>query len=110
MSSISIENPKRKNTDRRVFQWWLLVIGFWVGVVVAVIVIGSRPQPQPSQAVNPYGQISMDALWMTATALIQGATATANAAGLQSFIPAESDPMAMTATAIIQQATQLAPP
>lgn len=99
--SASIEKPK----NRRVFQWWLLVIGFWAGVMVAVIVIGSRPQPSYTQYNNPNDQASMDTIWLTATSLIQEATGTA-AAPL--IMPVENDPFALTATAIIQQATAMA--
>lgn len=103
MSTTYLDKPK--NPQRRVFQWWLLVIGFWVGVVVAVIVIGSRPQP--TQATYQGGQMSDDAIWMTATALINEATATANAPLL---VPDNQviDPFQLTATAFIVEATQMA--
>jgi hypothetical protein len=92
------EKPKRKTSEGRRFQWWLLILGFWIGVVVAVM--GMSGRGQPSHLNNPNMQDGD--LWMTATAILQQATNTAAAPSAESSAAFDSK---MTATAIVQQAT-----
>ena len=100
---MSLDNEnKLKNSERPRFQWWLLIAGFWVGVVVAVIVIGSRPQTSQNQ--NLPG--NTENIWLTATALIQESTRQAGAP--PSSNSDDLDPIPMTATAIVQEATRQA--
>lgn len=100
---VSTEKEKRKNDMRPRFQWWLLIIGFALGVVamLAVSQINSPP-PAPAQA------IPAD-IAQTATAIIIGATGTAERVfAITPAADTELDPILATATVIIQQATQQA--
>ena len=97
---------KRKNDAPLRSGWWLLLIGFVLGVVVtlgAVSVLGTSNS-------SPVAETQQD-LPLTATQLIQEATGTASvltAAPAQATPAADLDPLFLTATAIIQQATQQA--
>lgn len=61
---------KRKNDEGRRFPWWiaLLVIGFAVGVFVTLLVVPSR--------IETVTYMSSEGIELTATAIIQQATAT----------------------------------
>jgi hypothetical protein len=60
---------KRKNDDPRPFPWWLLVVGFGLGVLMTIIVLQGRIQPPVSRTANmPEG------LELTATSIIEQAT------------------------------------
>lgn len=101
---MSVEQGKRKNDERRPFQWWLLVVGFAVGVIVTVIVFQVVTRTTGADA----AEISVEGAQLTATAIIQQATQTAQAVldNPNSFTPAANlEPIEMTATAIIQTAT-----
>jgi len=100
-------SEKQKNNAPRRFRWWLLVIGFVLGVVVTLLMMNVLPQNGGTSA-----QTDTTAnRELTATALIQGATGTAHVvmtSQAQATLPAEIDPLMLTATAIVQQATQQA--
>jgi hypothetical protein len=100
-----LSNEKRKNDDPRRFQWWLLVIGFVVGVAFTLIVGLGR-----GGTVTVYSDnVDTDALYMTATRIVEGATQTREAAAsiaLTPTAPDANDPLFTTATFIVQQATQ----
>ncbi len=91
---------KRKNGARR-FQWGLLVIGFAHGVLLMLIIM-------PKSAATPMSQalaLPDEALWLTATGIVQDATASALGTPMQD---AARDPFLASATAMIVQATQTA--
>ena len=96
----SLAGEKRKNGERRVFPWWLLVVGFAAGVLFTLGLQLGR-----GGTVSVYSAESIpDTFALTATQIINEATARAQA---QNFaVPA--DPIQLTATAFIQQATQQA--
>ncbi len=99
---VSTEKEKRKNDMRPRFQWWLLVIGFALGVVAMLAVSQISRPPAPAQA------IPAD-IAQTATAIIIGATGTAErvfALTPAANTDAELDPLSATATAIMEQVTQ----
>jgi len=101
MGFLSDEKPK--NDSPRRFQWWLLVIGFGLGILAMLIV--STANTSTNRTTNSVVNNS-DELYITATYLIQQATATAQAV----FVTGENQlsEMQATATYIIQMATQQA--
>jgi hypothetical protein len=96
-------SEKRKNQTRGGFPWWVLLAAFALGVLLTLAVTQTQPQ---SRVVESDG--NPQELMLTATAIINGATATANAAEMSAA--AEMDAMMATATAIIAQATQQSSP
>ena len=82
-----LSGEKRKNDEPRRFQWWLLVIGIVIGLLLSLVVMQSRfsgtvfyiPDNanfeglQPTVGVNG-SQLSDEALYMTATQIIRQAT------------------------------------
>ena len=101
-----VRKQKRKANAPRPFQWWLLVIGFALGAAFMLVVTSRNGQPAAVYAGgNP------DTFYLTATHIIEQATASANrfqltspANSLQLTSPA--DPLLLTATAIIAQSEQ----
>ena len=83
---------KRKNDERSRFQWWLLVIGFALGVL---LMIGVQRASAPA---STYAQGEFE---LTATQIIREATQMANP-------PAEIEGIAGTATQMVREATQTA--
>lgn len=105
MASVYAEKPKN---GRRQFQWWLLIIGFWIGAFAGAAYMSGRVQPT---TIYTSSENTGD-LALTATAIIQGATQTAGAlliAPPASQSDPEMDAMMMTATAVIAEATRQAP-
>lgn len=101
---MSVEQGKRKNDERRPFQWWLLIVGFALGVIVTVIVFQAATRTASADST----EVNVEGAQLTATAIIQQATQTAQAVmnNPNSFTPAANlEPIEMTATAIIQTAT-----
>jgi hypothetical protein len=99
-----LSEEKRKNDSPRRFQWWLLLIGFVLGVLVAIAFTPSR-----IQTITVFSTGNADTLYLTATAIIDSVTGTAQSAGVnQSSLSASIEPFAATATYIIEQATQQA--
>lgn len=118
-----LSDEKHKNDSPRRFQWWLLVIGFGLGVLAMLIVSTANTSTNSitNSAVN-----NPDELYITATYLIQQATATAQAvsvtgenqlsemqatASAQALFVADENQLGevqATATYIIQMATQQA--
>ena len=99
-----LSKEKRKNDAPRRFQWWLLLIGFVLGVVATVIALQGREQP----ATN-IPAFADEELYLTATSIIVGATGTAQAESSgapNSITPIVIDPLAATATVLVEQATQ----
>jgi hypothetical protein len=94
-------SEKRKNDQPRRFQWWLLALGFALGVALtlALSMRGGASYVYVADA-PPAG------LWMTATSIVQEATNTALDATAQP--PQPLDPILATATAMVLQATQAA--
>ena len=107
---------KRKNDERRPFQWWLLLIGFALGIVVMLVVVqrnqtyGLQEYPQEVLAqtathiVEQATLMVQDPLHLTATAIAQEVLAPEGAAREEAVI----DPIAQTATHIVEMATQQA--
>lgn len=117
-----------KRIPPRIYPWWLILVGFVVGVVVTLLVTAPRWQPtvvyryaddnaiwmqattmiqQATQAANGYAvQPGVEPVFATATAIIAEATAAAQNGAMNG---ASADPYVLTATAIIAQATQSAP-
>ncbi len=98
-----LSDEKRKNDSPRRFQWWLLLVGFGLGILAMLIVsAGSTSTNNTANNVvnNP------DEFQITATYLIQQATASAQAL----FVTDENQlgEVQATATYIIQMATQQA--
>jgi len=101
-----LSGEKRKNDAPRRFQWWLLVIGFIIGVLFAQLAF-----PGYIRTVTVFSDGSADGIELTATAIIVGATGTAQTGSLQGDLvvtPMVIDPLAATATVIVEQATQQA--
>lgn len=94
---------KKKKNDEQRFSWWLLVVGFVLGILATLVVLQGRPQPVNDYVVNPEG------LYLTATHIIEMATATMQATLSQSTnnVQAVDGPFA-TASAIIVEVTQQA--
>jgi hypothetical protein len=71
---------KRKNDAPPRFQWWLLLIGFALGVVVTLLVVAALPPPpnanvQAGPAPSAFTpQYELDNFFLTATAIIIQAT------------------------------------
>jgi hypothetical protein len=95
---------KRKNDLRGGFPWWMLLVAFALGVVLTFAVT----QPRTSQPIAVGSDTAFDEMMLTATAIINGATATANAAEMSAA--AEMDAIFATATAVVAQATQQSSP
>lgn len=117
-----------KRIPPRMYPWWLILVGFVIGVVATLFFTASRWQPTVV-----YRYADDNAIWMQATMMVQQATLAANGYALQppvepvfataTAIIAEAtaaaqtgamngvsaDPYVLTATAIIAQATQSAP-
>ncbi len=98
------EKEKRKNDERPRMQWWLLAIGFVLGVAV-MLVVTQAGAPQTSAAIN---QVAPDDIAQTATAIILMATGQAEAMFDLATPISELDPLFVTATHIIEMATQQA--
>ena len=101
-----LSNEKRKNDAPRRFQWWLLVIGFIIGVLFAQVAF-----PSYVRTVTVFSDGSADGIELTATAIIVGATGTAQATpmpGGSEATPAAVDPLALTAIRLVEEATQQA--
>lgn len=115
---------KRKNDQPRRFQWWLLVVGFALGVALTLALSMRNGTRYVYVADAP-----PDGLWMTATSIVQEATAAAMAqleqsAALQPPQPPQAlqspqalqpleplqplDALLATATKMVIQATQTA--
>jgi hypothetical protein len=96
---------KRKNDEPRRMNWWLLVIGIVIGVVLTLIAVSGRTSS--STVIYTSGD---DPLVMTVTAIIQGATAAAQGTPMPAFAQSQSgtqdDSIYATATAVVLQATQ----
>lgn len=90
-------SEKRKNGTRAEFQWWLLVIGMVLGVLL-IVGVQSVTQNSTQAAANalPYSRFELE---MTATALMAQAQATS---------PAGIDGLLATATHMVQEATATA--
>jgi hypothetical protein len=105
---MGFQDEKRKNDQPRRFQWWLLVIGFIVGIIFTLIVGLGRG----GSVVTYSDNVDTDALYITATWIVEQATQTKEAAARAdtNVTPAapSGDPMQITATTIIQRATQTA--
>ena len=85
---------KRKNDSPRRFQWWLLVIGFVLGILVALAFTPSR-----IQTITIFSTGNADTLYLTATAIIDSITATAQAEGAGESNPSgQTEPFLATAT------------
>lgn len=106
----SAGKEKRKNDQRRPFQWWLLVVGVIIGAVVMLLVVQQRTQPvnmsppvdialTATYVVEQATLMAQDPMYATATAMVQ------EAAGREGSL---MDPIAQTATHIIEMATQQA--
>lgn len=108
MNSDYGEKPKR---GRRPLQWWLLLIGFWIGVAAGVVFMAGRTGGERVVYVNAPDSVSAQ---MTATSIVLEATQTA--AGLLNGAPAlptlpandSMDALSLTATSIVAEATQMA--
>jgi hypothetical protein len=112
---MTFEKEKRKNEGRRGFPWWLLLVGFALGVAATLAVAQARSQPVSGNMAYSEGS------QLTATHLIEGATGTARAFGAYDPLyatasamatpndgtpgSAELDPLIVTATHIVEQAT-----
>jgi hypothetical protein len=84
----------------RIYPWWLLLVGFVIGVLLTFFVMYGR-----GQTVTVYRDRGLpDNLLRQATAMVHQATLTAQAGFLS------SDPMLATATAIAVQAQPPAAP
>ena len=93
------DKEKRKNDERRPFQWWLLVIGIALGIAVMLVVGYLRPQPPSAVQAAQHSEAE---IVLTATAVVEQYNAgAANASD-------DLDPLAATATTIIHQATETA--
>lgn len=115
----SAGKEKRKNDQRRPFQWWLLVVGVIIGAVVMLLVVQQRTQPvnmsppvdialTATYVVEQATLMVQDPLQLTATHIVEQLTATVvsqEAAGREGSL---MDPIAQTATHIIEMATQQA--
>lgn len=104
---MSVQKEKRKNEDHRPLPWWLLAVGFVLGVALTLVAVGLTNRPASSTADNSPG------VALTATTIIQQASATAQALGFGADVatPApdtDLDPIAATATYVVQQATEMA--
>ncbi len=85
-------SEKRKHNQRRPFQWWLLVIGFALGVLLMLSV---------QRASAPAATYTQDEFALTATEIIREATQMANpSAGIEGVLG--------TATQMVREATQTA--
>jgi hypothetical protein len=91
---------KRKNDQPLRFQWWLLVVGFALGVALTLALNIRTGAKYVYVADAPPA-----ALWMTATRMVQQATIPALGTPIQ---PQALDPLPATATGIVVQATQTA--
>ena len=101
-----LSKEKRKNDAPRRFQWWLLVIGFIIGVLFAQFAF-----PDYVRTVTVFSDGNPEGIELTATAIIVGATGTAQTGspqGDQVATPMVIDPLAATTTVIVEQATQQA--
>jgi Icc-related predicted phosphoesterase len=100
------QDEKRKNDSPRRIQWWLLVTGIAIGIVVTLIAVSGR---SPSNTVS---SVTDQEIYITATWIVDQATQTKEAAARAdtNVTPAapSGDPMQITATTIIQRATQTA--
>jgi hypothetical protein len=103
---------KRKNDQRRPFQWWLLVIGFVLGIAVMLLVVQFNRQPG-NMIVYEQGGFALTATHIVeqATLMVQDPmhlTATAVSLETAARDRALIDPIAQTATHIVEVATQQA--
>jgi uncharacterized membrane-anchored protein YhcB (DUF1043 family) len=103
---------KRKNDQRRPFQWWLLVIGFVLGIAVMLVVVQARTQPVNITQYTQ-GELAQTATYVVgqATLMVQDPlhlSATAVSLETAARDRALIDPIAQTATHIIEMATQQA--
>lgn len=94
---------KRKNDQPRRFQWWLLVVGFALGVALTLALSTRTGQRYVYVADAP-----PDGLWMTATYIVNEATAMAQVEQNAALQPQPLDPLLATATKMVIQATQAA--
>lgn len=101
----TLVSEKRKNDDRRMIPWWLLLlVGFGLGIVFTLGASMGR-----GGAVTVYSSESIpDNYAAQATLFVAEATLNAQAAQNQLAL-GELDPLLATATAIVAQATMQAP-
>ena len=98
------EREKRKNSDiRRIPGWLLFIGGVIVGMVLLLLAQGSA---RPTETAIVIQEQSNEAFYLTATAIINEATAAAQG----TLAPPAGDNAALlqTATAIISEATRQA--
>lgn len=106
---------KRKNGTRRRLPWWgvMLVVGFALGVVVTLLLTRPLQVTGQNEVVLPLVTVS-DPILLTATVVIQEATARAGFEETLVFQQAQPtpdawvDPLALTATHVVRQATATA--
>ena len=120
-----MSDASRDRMSPRIYPWWLILVGFVIGVFVTLVVTQSRPQTgvvyQPQNMQDILLQATQLVRYGTMTAQVGYARiepldpllATAAALSTQtSFgdqLQAGVDPLLQTATAIVIQATQQAP-
>lgn len=90
------EKEKHKNDGRRGFPWWLLVVGFALGVAATLLILESRRQPVSTNIVGDEG------IQLMATRIIEGATETANA---YVYLSMTTDPILATITAMAAESS-----
>jgi hypothetical protein len=95
---MGFEKEKRKNDERRrgfLPVWaWTLIIGFVLGVVFMILVLMSARVETVAYTTGDSLTVNDEALYATATYIIEQATQQAQAAGYNA-----------TATSIVEQAT-----
>ncbi len=104
-----LSDEKRKNDEPRRFQWWLLVIGIALGVLVSLVMMQSRSSGTTIYMAEDAGNV--EGLYLTATRIIEEATGTAQAGDKKPSevgTPSDMDSLYITATHIVEQATQQA--
>lgn len=96
---------KHKNDQPRGFPWWTLVIAFGLGILVTLVLLLPARQ-QESATAEPIPLVNDEALYLTATALVQQVTQTAEV--VRGTAEAHEENFLATATALVVQATEQA--
>ena len=97
--------PKRKNDDRPRFPAWIIVV-IAIGLVIIIALLSPASTSKSDVVAIPAGStFTANPIELTATYVIQQATAMAQGTAVQS---GNTDSLLQTATAIIKLATEQA--
>ncbi|MBL8165206.1 MAG: hypothetical protein JNJ61_24705 [Anaerolineae bacterium] len=104
------DKPKGKRKDRQPLPWWALALILLLGAGVLIWAVATN---RPSGVNDSLVSVNDEALYATATYVIEQATAQAAAADMAQTLAPEAiatlqanlSPIQMTATYIVEQAT-----